>query len=120
MSSFYPHQIFKNEAAKVTIAISRIEIYNTLSHKESFLFGKNSTTFRKVRAIFCKYYFYRWIYVTDFSCYLLLFIILYFFIAHKYGTRISSNYFFIAGASAELQVYSRVKVIVVSEVGLLL
>ena len=36
------------------------------------LFRKSSTKFRKVSVIFCKYYYFYWIHITDLACYLLL------------------------------------------------
>ena len=34
---------------------------------ESFPFRENSTTYQKVSAISCKYYYYCWIHIIDFS-----------------------------------------------------
>ena len=71
MSSFYPLQKIKNREEKIPITQSGIGIYSILSRTESFPFIKNRTTYLTVSAISCKYYFYRWINITYFSCYLL-------------------------------------------------
>ena len=71
MYSFYPLQKINKEAAEVPIIISAIGIYYTMSSMESILLQGDSTTFRKVSAMSFESYYYGWIYIIDFFCYLL-------------------------------------------------
>ena len=47
---------------------------------------------QQVIDISCKYYYYGWIHITDFSCYLLFGFHVYFFTAQKHRTTFSSHY----------------------------
>ena len=51
------------------------------------------TTGQQVSVISCEYYYYSWIHITDFLCYLLFGFHDLIFIAHQYGTAISGHYF---------------------------
>ena len=69
---FLPFTRYKKRSSKGVNHIPGIGIEYTSSSTESFLFGISSTTFLKVSAISCKYFYYGWIHITDFSFTLLL------------------------------------------------
>ena len=87
MYYFCPFQHIRKKAAKLPITRSGIGIEYNLSITVLFLFGKCSTTFQKVSAISCEYYYYVWVYITDFPFYLLLGIHVLIF----YNTKIWNN-----------------------------
>ena len=72
VSSLYFFQEIRNGAAKVHITISGVEIYYTLSSAVPFFIGKISKVIRDLSVISFKYYYYSWICMTEFPCYLLL------------------------------------------------
>ena len=92
MYYFYPLQKVIKRSRKGTNHMIVNWSYNTLSSTRSFLFGGNSTAFQKLSAISCKYYYYCWIHITDFLCYLLSSFYALIFTAQKYRTTISSYY----------------------------
>ena len=66
--------------SSIFVCITYLSLYKILySEQYRVIVGYITTPLWKASAISCKYYYYGWIYITDFSCYLLLLL----FLQHK-------------------------------------
>ena len=63
--AFLPLPKYRKQSSKILITISGIVVNYILSSTVLFFFGNSSTTFRKLSTIYCKYYYYGWIHITD-------------------------------------------------------
>ena len=94
------------------------EIRNSEQHR--VIVGYIPTPGQKISTTYFNYYYYGWIYITNFSCYLLLGFHALIFYSTKIRNNIVDSLSCMLVESAEPQENSRVKMIVVNKIGLLL